>query len=132
MRIAFQGVTGAYSEAAARRFNASADLLARPSFEQVFSAVAEQQATHGILPIENTIGGTIHRNYDLLLEHDLPIVAEVKLAVRHHLIVLEGTTIDQVRRIYPIHRDWRSASDICARSRTSRSSRPMTRPAAPR
>ena len=100
MRIAYQGVTGAYSEAAARRFNPSADLLARPSFEQVFAAVVEQQATHGILPIENTIGGTIHRNYDLLLEHDLPIVGEVKLAVTHHLIVLAGTTIDQVRRIY--------------------------------
>lgn len=100
MRIAFQGVTGAYSEAAARRFNPAADVLARPSFEQVFGAVAEQQATHGILPIENTIGGTIHRNYDLLLEHDLPIVGEVKLAVTHHLIVLQGTTIDQVRRIY--------------------------------
>lgn len=100
MRIAFQGVTGAYSEAAARRFNPAADVVARPSFEQVFAAVAEQQATHGILPIENTIGGTIHRNYDLLLEHDLSIVGEVKLAVVHHLIVLAGTTIDQVRRIY--------------------------------
>ena len=41
MRIAYQGVTGAYSEAAARRFNPSADLLARPSFEQVFAAVVE-------------------------------------------------------------------------------------------
>ena len=100
MRIAFQGVTGAYSEAAARRFNSAADVLARPSFEQVFAAVAEQQATHGILPIENTIGGTIHRNYDLLLEHDLPIVGEVKLSVAHNLIVLPGTTIDRVRRIY--------------------------------
>ena len=100
MRIAFQGVTGAYSEAAAGKFNPSADVLARPSFEEVFAAVAEHQATHGILPIENTIGGTIHRNYDLLLEHDLPIVGEVKLSVRHHLIVLQGTSIDQVRRIY--------------------------------
>ena len=100
MRIAFQGVTGAYSEAAARRFNSAADVVARPSFEQVFAAVAEQQATHGILPIENTIGGTIHRNYDLLLEHDLPIVGEVKLTVAHNLIVLPGTAIDGVRRIY--------------------------------
>ena len=100
MRIAFQGVTGAYSEAAARRFNSAADVVARPSFEQVFAAVAEQQATHGILPIENTIGGTIHRNYDLLLEHDLPIVGEVKLSVAHNLIVLPGTAIDRVRRIY--------------------------------
>ena len=100
VRIAYQGVAGAYSEAAALRFNRAADVLPRPSFEDVFAVVAERQATHGILPIENTIGGTIHRNYDLLLEHDLPIVGEVKLAVAHHLVVLEGTTLDQVRRVY--------------------------------
>ena len=100
MRIAYQGVAGAYSEAAALRFNRAADVLPRPSFEDVFAVVAERQATHGILPIENTIGGTIHRNYDLLLEHDLPIVGEVKLAIAHHLVVLEGTTLDQVRRVY--------------------------------
>ena len=100
MRIAYQGVAGAYSEAAALRFNRAADVLPRPSFEDVFAVVAERQATHGILPIENTIGGTIHRNYDLLLEHDLPIVGEVKLAIAHHLAVLEGTTLDQVRRVY--------------------------------
>ena len=100
MRIAYQGEPGAYSEAAALRFKPSADVLPRLSFEEVFAAVAERQATHGILPIENTIGGTIHRNYDLLLEHDLPIVGEVTLAIAHHLIVLEGTTIEQVRRVY--------------------------------
>ena len=100
MRIAYQGVAGAYSEAAALRFNRAADVLPRPSFEDVFAVVAERQATHGILPIENTIGGTIHRNYDLLLEHDLPIVGEVKLAIAHHLVVLAGTTLDQVRRVY--------------------------------
>ena len=100
MRIAYQGEPGAYSEAAALRFNPAADVVPRPSFEEVFAGVAERQATHGILPIENTIGGTIHRNYDLLLEHDLPIVGEVKLPIVHHLIVLEGTTLEQVRRVY--------------------------------
>ena len=100
MRIAYQGVQGAYSEAAALRFNSAADLLPRPSFEEVFAAVAQRQATHGILPIENTIGGTIHQNYDLLLEHDLPIVGEVNLSIAHHLIVNAGTTLDQVRRVY--------------------------------
>ena len=77
MRIAYQGVTGAYSEAAALQFKPSADLLPRRSFDDVFAAVERREATHGILPIENTIGGTIHRNYDLMLEHELPIVAEV-------------------------------------------------------
>lgn len=100
MRIAYQGVEGAYSEAAALRFNPAADVLPRPSFEEVFAVVAERRATHGILPIENTIGGTIHRNYDLLLEHDLRIVGEVKLPITHHLAALEGTTLDQVRRVY--------------------------------
>ena len=100
MRIAYQGEPGAYSEAAALRFKASADLLPRESFEAVFAAVAEGAATHGILPIENSIGGTIHRNYDLLLQHELPIVGEVKLPVVHNLLALEGTTREQLRRVY--------------------------------
>ena len=100
MRIAYQGVTGAYSEAAALRFNEAADLMSCPSFEDVFAAVDGRKATHGILPIENTIGGTIHRNYDLLLEHELPIVAEIKLPIVHHLIVNDGITLDQIKRVY--------------------------------
>ena len=100
MRIAYQGEHGAYSEAAALRFDPTVDLFPQTSFEDVFEVVAKQEVTHGILPIENTIGGTIHRNYDLLLEHELPIVAEVKLSIVHHLIVNPGTTLDQVRRVY--------------------------------
>ena len=100
MHIAYQGELGAYSEAAALRFKASADLLPRESFEAVFAAVEQGAATHGILPIENSIGGTIHRNYDLLLQHELPIVGEVKLAVVHNLLALEGTTREQLRRVY--------------------------------
>ena len=100
MRIAYQGEPGAYSEAAALRFKASADLLPRESFETVFEAVEQGGATHGILPIENSIGGTIHRNYDLLLQHELPIVGEVKLPVVHNLLALEGTTREQLRRVY--------------------------------
>ena len=100
MRIAFQGEPGAYSEAAALRFTDHADLLPCESFEAVFAAVAGGKATHGILPVENSIGGSIHRNFDLLLEHDLPIVGEVQLAITHNLLALPGTSIDQVKRIY--------------------------------
>ena len=100
MRIAYQGVSGAYSEAAALRFKPSADLMPCPSFEEVFAAVNARESTHGILPIENTIGGTIHRNYDLLLEHELSIVAEVKIPIVHNLLVTAGTTLDQVKRVY--------------------------------
>ena len=100
MRIAYQGEPGAYSEAAALRFKPSVDLLPRESFEAVFEAVERGAATHGILPIENTTHGSIHRNYDLLLQHELPIVGEVTLPVVHNLLVLEGTTREQLRRVY--------------------------------
>ncbi len=100
MRIAFQGEPGAYSEAAALRYSDHADLLPCESFEQVFTAVASGKATHGILPVENSIGGSIHRNYDLLLEHDLPIVGEVQLTITHNLMALPGTRLDEITRIY--------------------------------
>ena len=100
MRIAYQGEPGAYSEAAALRFKGSADVFPRESFEAVFAAVEDGTATHGILPIENTIAGTIHRNYDLLLQHELPIVGEVKQPIVHNLLAIEGTTREMLRRVY--------------------------------
>jgi prephenate dehydratase len=99
MRIAFQGEPGAYSEAAALRFSDHADLLPCESFEDVFASVAAGKATHGILPVENSIGGSIHRNYDLLLEHDLPIVGEVTLPITHNLMALPGTALSDIKRI---------------------------------
>jgi arogenate/prephenate dehydratase len=100
MRIAYQGEPGAYSEAAALKFHASADALPNPTFDDVFSAVSSGAATHGILPVENSIGGSIHRNFDLLAEHDLSIVAEVELLVEHCLLAYPGTTRKALRRIY--------------------------------
>ena len=100
MRIAYQGEPGAYSEAAALRSRPSADLLPCETFEAVFAAVEQGRATHGILPIENSSHGTIHGNYDLLLKHELPIVGEVKQPIVHNLLALEGTTREQLRRVF--------------------------------
>jgi len=100
MIVAFQGEPGAYSEAAALKFAPASQTLPCPSFDEVFAAVRDTRATHGILPMENSIGGSIHRNYDLLLEHDLPIVGEVVLDITHNLLVLPGTTMEQVKKIY--------------------------------
>jgi len=98
--VAFQGEPGAYSEAAALKYAPDAQTLPCPSFDEVFSAVRDARATHGILPMENSIGGSIHRNYDLLLEHDLPIVGEVELRVDHCLLALPGTSLDAVKVVY--------------------------------
>ena len=70
------------------------------SFEEVFAAVAEGRATLGILPMENSIGGSIHRNYDLLVEHELPIVGEVELPVEHCLLARPGTTMADLKVVY--------------------------------
>jgi arogenate/prephenate dehydratase len=100
LRIAYQGELGAFSEAAARRVHADADLIPCRSFEEVFSAVDAGPAGYGVLPIENSIGGSIHRNYDLLVEHQLPIVGEVELVVAHQLLAMPGTTLGALKRIY--------------------------------
>ncbi len=100
MKIAYQGEPGAFSEAAARRVDPEAQLLPCRSFDEVFETVDAGPATHGVLPIENSIGGSIHRNYDLLLSHELPIVAEVELPVVHHLLALPGATLAGLKRVY--------------------------------
>jgi arogenate/prephenate dehydratase len=53
-----------------------------------------------VLPIENSIGGSIHRNYDLMLEHDLPIVAETELSVVHNLLALPGIELSAIKRVF--------------------------------
>ncbi len=100
MKIAFQGATGAYSEAAALNAWPGAETVAYDSFDEVFAAVAAGRVSHGILPVENSIGGSIHRNFDLLLEHDLPIVGEVELPVLHNLLALPGSGLADIRRVF--------------------------------
>ena len=112
MRIAYQGEPGAYSEAAAlHSAGRHVETLPCKTFDEVFEAVVKQRATHGVVPLENSIGGTIHRNYDLLLEHELadhrrgrarrrPLPAG---AARHDARGREG-------RVLPSRRRSRSAS----------------------
>jgi prephenate dehydratase len=100
VRIAYQGEPGAFSEAASRQIDAGAELSPCRSFEDVFAAVDSGAAAFGVLPIENSIGGSIHRNFDLLLEHAIPIVGELEVPVVHHLLALPGRTMADVKRIY--------------------------------
>jgi arogenate/prephenate dehydratase len=100
MRIAFQGAAGAYSETAALRAWPAAETVACDRFEDVFAAVASGTTSHGLLPVENSIGGSIHRNYDLMLEHDLPIVAETELQVVHNLLAMPGVDLPAIKRVF--------------------------------
>ena len=101
MRLAYQGEPGAYSEAAALQFaGPQAETLPCKTFDDVFDAVAKRRATHGVVPLENSIGGTIHRNYDLLVDHELPITGEIELDVVHCLQALPGTKLEDIKIVY--------------------------------
>jgi prephenate dehydratase len=101
LRVAFQGERGAYSEAAAVTFfGDSVQPIPYNDFDSVFEAVATGQAERGILPVENSLAGSIHRNYDLLLRHELFIVGEVQLPIAHQLIALPGVSLGDIKKVY--------------------------------
>jgi len=96
---AYQGSRGAFSEdAALHLLTAGAKLLPRETLEDVFNAVTRGEARFGVIPIENTLAGTIHRSYDLLFEHDLKIVGETIRRIQHALIAMPGVPLEQIRK----------------------------------
>jgi prephenate dehydratase len=98
MSVAYQGEPGAYSEKATRELLGSKVIaIGHPSFESCFRAVASMECDYACLPIENSLGGSIHDNYDLMLRYDLTIVAEHEFRVRHCLLVKPGVTKKDIR-----------------------------------
>jgi prephenate dehydratase len=102
IRVGFQGERGAYSEEAAVAFFKSVRIEPVPhaAFDDVFAEVESGKAAYGIVPIENSLGGSIHRNYDLLLRHNLYVIGEVAIRVAHCLIAHRGVTVDRLRQVY--------------------------------
>jgi chorismate mutase / prephenate dehydratase len=97
-RVAFQGERGAFSEeAAVELLGEGVELVPRPTFESLFAAVGEGAADSLIVPLENSLMGSVYRCYDLLLESSLYIVAEVIRPISHCLIGCEGATAESVR-----------------------------------
>lgn len=98
--VAFQGERGAYSEEAVlRHFGAAADVLPCRTFAEVFRAVEDGTAVAGMVPIENSLAGSINETYDLLLRHSLTITGETVLRVRHCLLAPPGQTLEDLRQV---------------------------------
>ncbi len=101
MKIAFQGEPGAYShEAAQGYFGLDTEISPCRTFREVFERVEEAGADVGLLPIENSLTGSIHEVYDLLLEYPLPIAGEVFLSIEHRLLGLPGADLGEVEHVY--------------------------------
>ncbi|MFN8007917.1 MAG: prephenate dehydratase [Terriglobia bacterium] len=99
--IAFQGERGAYSELAARRlFPRDPQLSPCQTFDLVFQKVDRGEVDFGVIPIENSLAGSIHQNYDLLLRYDLQILGELNQRIVHNLIAHPAATLPKIRRVY--------------------------------
>ncbi len=104
MVVAYQGVSGAYSELAAGKHfppeKTGAVFRGYNSFADMLHAVARGEAKHGVLPIENTTAGSINEAYDLLARMRLFVIGEEVLRVRHCLVALPGVLLSEIRRVF--------------------------------
>ncbi|CAG9463757.1 unnamed protein product [Pedinophyceae sp. YPF-701] len=99
LAVAYQGVPGAYSEGAALKACPGWQPLPCEQFETAFQAISQWMAERAVLPIENSLGGSIHQVYDLLLRYRLHIVGEVAIKVNHCFMALPGRSKSDVKRV---------------------------------
>jgi chorismate mutase/prephenate dehydratase len=103
-RVAFQGIEGAYSEMAGRKYFApyieNTLFYGVETFEQVVASVEDGDADYGLLPVENTRAGSINEVYDLLSVAQLSIVGEEVLQIQHCLLAIEEVPLANIRKIY--------------------------------
>ena len=97
----FQGEPGAFSQGAARKLLGES-VIDRPysSFREVFEALKSEAITHAVIPIENTLHGSVLENYDHILEYGFPICGETSIRIAHQLIAMPGIKLKNVRRVY--------------------------------
>ncbi|MFQ6101169.1 MAG: prephenate dehydratase [Anaerolineae bacterium] len=99
-RVAFQGIAGAYSEEAIRQFfGPEVETVPCDALDDVFPAVEDGDADYAMVPVENTVAGSVRRCYELLMERDLRVYAETILRVRHMLLALPGSKLEDLKRV---------------------------------
>ena len=100
-KVAVQGEEGSFSqEAGLKYWGKSVDFKPKRTFEEVIKSIENDEAEYGILPIENSLIGSISTTYDLLLESNLSIVGEVVSDVSHYLLGIKKLPVKEIRKIY--------------------------------
>lgn len=102
LSVGLQGVSGSFSHKAIHQyFGPDAPTESFETFEELFQAVAEGRVSHAMVPVENSLTGSIHVNYDLLLQHeDLTIVGELKVRIQHNLVANPGVDLHDVETVF--------------------------------
>jgi prephenate dehydratase len=99
--IAFQGERGAFSEEAARKLlGPEVTVMPSPRFEDLFHSLKDGRAAGAVVPIENTLAGSVHENYDHLVNFEFPIVAETSVRIVHNLIAPKQVRFADIKRVY--------------------------------
>ena len=100
MILAFLGPRGSFSEIAAKKFRPEAELMAYPTFIELFKALESGECDYIAVPIENSLNGSVSQNIDLMQASDAVAVEECVVEVDHRLATLEGADINNITRIY--------------------------------
>jgi chorismate mutase / prephenate dehydratase len=101
IEVGYQGEPGAYSEAAVHRiFGSSVQPKPCKHFSDVFENVHTDVTKYGVVPIENSIEGSVSQVFDLFLQHDLKVYGELFLRISHSFIVNPGTDFEDVKIVY--------------------------------
>jgi prephenate dehydratase len=100
MRVAIQGEKGSFShEAAQEVLGPAIEVQPCPTFDGLFDSVGRGEAERAVIPIENSLTGSIHENYDRLLARPLHIVGETQLRIHQCLIARPGAALESLRRV---------------------------------
>ena len=101
VKVGFQGELGAFSQEAVRQLlGERAKVVPFQRFEEVFRALDRGETDASVIPIENTLAGSVHENYDHLLHFDVKIVAETSVRIVHNLMAAPGVRFRDIRRVY--------------------------------
>lgn len=101
IRVAIQGELGSFSEeAAVNLLGGNLEVVSFRHFEEVFRTTAAGEADVCLVPLENSLTGSIHRNYDLLRRHNLKINGELYLEIQHNLIVIPGVRFEELTAVF--------------------------------
>jgi hypothetical protein len=99
MKVAIQGEPGAFSHEAALKLVAGAEIVPCALSAEVFAALDTGAVDAAVIPIENSLAGSVLEHFDLLLKHDVKVVEETLVRIRHNLIAMPGVSVDEIERV---------------------------------